>query len=62
MGSIPKSGRSPGEEMAYPYGILAWVIPWTEEPGRPQSMVGTELDTTEQLNNSKNKKFVQALP
>ena len=28
--------------------ILAWKIPWTEEPGELQSM-GSELDTTEQL-------------
>ena len=27
--------------------ILAWEIPWTEEPGRPQSMGLQELDTTE---------------
>ena len=26
-------------------GILAWRIPWTEEPGRPQSMGFKELDT-----------------
>ena len=26
------------EEMATCSGILAWEIPWTEEPGRPQSM------------------------
>ena len=26
------------EEMATCFGILAWEIPWTEEPGRPQSM------------------------
>ena len=25
--------------------ILAWRIPWTEEPGRPQSMGFQELDT-----------------
>ena len=25
-------------EMATQYGILAWRIPWTEEPGRLQSM------------------------
>ena len=29
--------------------ILAWRIPWTEEPGRPQSMELKESDTTEQL-------------
>ena len=26
------------EEMATHSGILAWEIPWTEEPGRLQSM------------------------
>ena len=26
------------KEMATRYSILAWKIPWTEEPGRPQSM------------------------
>ena len=26
-------------------GILAWRIPWTEEPGRPQSMGFKESDT-----------------
>ena len=30
--SIPGSGRSPGEEMAERSRILAWRIPWTEEP------------------------------
>ena len=29
--------------------ILAWKIPWTEEPGGPQSMGRTESDTTEWL-------------
>ena len=37
-GSIPRSGRSPGEGMATHSSILAWRIPWTEEPGRLQSM------------------------
>ena len=27
-----------GEEMAIGSSILAWEIPWTEEPGRLQSM------------------------
>ena len=31
--SIPGSGRSPGEGMATHSSILAWRIPWTEEPG-----------------------------
>ena len=30
--------------------ILAWEIPWTEEPGKLQSMGSQELDTTERLN------------
>ena len=27
--------------------ILAWEIPWTEDPGMPQSWGREELDTTE---------------
>ena len=37
-GSIPGSGRSPGEGNGNPLQYLAWRIPWTEEPGRLQSM------------------------
>ena len=37
------------KEMATHSSILAWRIPWTEEPGRLQSMGHKELDTTEQL-------------
>ena len=44
--SIPGSGRSPGKEMATHSNILAWRIPWTEEPGRLQSMGLQEWDTT----------------
>ena len=51
MGSIPGSGKSSGKEMAPHSSILAWEIPWTEEPGGLQSMgVTKELDTTERLN------------
>ena len=32
LGSIPGSGRSLGEEMATHSSILAWKIPWMEEP------------------------------
>ena len=35
--------------MAPHSGTLAWKIPWTEEPGRLQSMGHEESDTTEQL-------------
>ena len=33
VGSIPGSGRSPGVGMATHSSVLAWKIPWTEEPG-----------------------------
>ena len=33
-GSIPGSGRFPGEGMVTHSSMLAWEIPWTEEPGR----------------------------
>ena len=34
------------KEMATPSSILAWRVPWTEEPGRLQSMALQELDMT----------------
>ena len=43
------------EEMATHLSILAWGIPWREEPGRLQSMGHKESDTTEWLNNKDNK-------
>ena len=38
LGSTPGSQRSPEKGMATHFSILAWRIPWTEDPGRPQSM------------------------
>ena len=38
MGSIPGSGRSLKEGMATHSSILAWRIPWTEEPGGLRSV------------------------
>ena len=38
------------EEMATHSRILAWKIPWTEDPGRLQPKGSQESDTTEQLN------------
>ena len=35
------------KEMATHSSILAWEIPWTEEPGGLQSMGSQELDMTE---------------
>ena len=34
------------KEVATHSSILAWRIPWTEKPGRLQSMGSQELDTT----------------
>ena len=45
-GSIPGSGRSLEKEMATHSSILAWEIPWTEEPGGLQSMELQELGMT----------------
>ena len=41
---IPGLGTSPGVEMGTHSSILAWRIPWAEEPGHK------EPDTTEPLN------------
>ena len=52
IGSISGLGRSLEEEMATCSSKLAWEIPWTEEPGRLQSMgwqrVGHDLVTKQQ--------------
>ena len=50
--------RSLGQEDAVEKGmathssILAWRTPWTEEPGRRQSMGSQKWDTTWKLNNN----------
>ena len=38
MGLIPDWGRAPEKGMATHSRVLAWRIPWTEEPGRLQSI------------------------
>ena len=44
----PRVGKIPlEEEMAAHSSILAWEIPWTEEPGRLQSMGSQESDMPE---------------
>ena len=40
--------------MATHSSILAWRIPWTEEPGRLQSTGGQKLDMTEATEHSTN--------
>ena len=48
-------GKDPLEEgMATHASILAWRIPWTEEPGGLQSIGHKESDTTERLRHGKN--------
>ena len=51
-GLIAGSGRCPGEGIASHSSILAWEIPWTEEPGGLQSMgsqrVSYDLATKQQ--------------
>ena len=41
------------QKMATYSSIPAWRIPWTEEPGRLQSVGSQELDTTERLGTHK---------
>ena len=43
-GSIPGSERSPGSGHDNPLSILAWRIPWTEEPGGLRS-IGSQSQT-----------------
>ena len=45
--SIPDLGRLPGEGNDNPLHILAWRIPWTEEPGGLQSIGLKESNMTE---------------
>ena len=45
LGLIPRLGRSPGEGKCYS-SILAWRIPWTEEPG---GSMASQSDRTKQL-------------
>ena len=49
VGSIPGWGRSPGVGNGNLHRILAWKIPWTEEPGRLRSLVSQKSGT--RLNN-----------
>ena len=48
---VPSLDRddTPEEEMATLFSILAWEIPWTEEPGRLQAMQ-SQKSQTEWLN------------
>ena len=41
--------KSCNSDLPLSHATFAWKIPWTEEPGRLQSMRSLESDTTEQL-------------
>ena len=43
VGSVPGSGGPPEKGVSTHSSILAWETPWTEEPGRLQSM-GSEKE------------------
>ena len=45
-------GPFPGEEMSSHSRILAWEIPWTEEPAGPQSMGSPRVGHDLELNNN----------
>ena len=47
LGLIPGLGGSLEEEIATHSSILAWRVPWTEEPGGLQSLGSQRVDTTE---------------
>ena len=51
LGSIPALGRPPGEGNGTHSSVLAWKIPWTEEPVVWRATVHgvAESDTTERL-------------
>ena len=46
LGSIPGLGRSLEKGMATHSSILAWTIPWAEDPGGPPFM-GSQSDMTD---------------
>ena len=46
VGSVPGSGRSPGEENGTHSNILAWRILWTQEPSGLQS-IGSQKSHTQ---------------
>ena len=62
VGSIPGSGRSPGGRHGKTHSsILAWRVPWTEEPGGLQSMGLQRVRQAEATNTRENKKVIISL-
>ena len=50
MGLISGLGRCPGERNGNPLSVLVWEIPWTEKPGRLQSMESQKSQTQQNTN------------
>ena len=57
-GSIPRSGRSPGEENSNHSSLLSWEIPWSEKTNMLQSMGLQKSQTTQWLNNNNIRKVI----
>ena len=56
----PLGGEDPLEkEMSTHSTIVAWKIPWIEEPSGLQSMGSQRVDLTEQLNKNNNNHFLR---
>ena len=49
VGLIPGLGRSPRGGNGNPLSILAWKIPWTEEPSRLHTVRGVIKNITEHI-------------
>ena len=63
VGLIPGSGRSPGGGHGNSLHILAWEIPWTEEPGGLESIELQKSQTRlKQLSTHTFIKFIFTLP
>ena len=50
-GSIPGSGRSLEKGMATYSSVLAWRIPWTEEPGGLYNLVTEQQQLSKNISN-----------
>ena len=49
-GSIPESGRSPGEGNGTPIQYFAWKMPWTEEPDKLQYIIVMNISSRNHFN------------
>ena len=59
---IPGSGGPLEKEMATHFSVLAWEIPWTEEPGRLQSLRSQRIRHDLVTKNNKLKIIILSTP